>query len=186
MKDRQHQQQQPSMLVNEDIVFPRMQLISSSGENLGIVTRAQALSLAHAAGLDLVILAEQGSMGVPVAKILNVGKVLYEKKKKLAEAKKHQKVIQIKELKIRPKIGEHDYETKIKQAAQFLKEGKKVKVTLVFKGREITMQDERGQAMFERISNSLLAQGIHILEEKDVKALQGWSKIFATASPTKK
>lgn len=168
------------MPVNEDIKYPRMQLISSSGENLEVVTREQALSLARASGMDLVILAEQGSLGVPVAKILNVGKMLYEKKKKLTEAKKHQKVIQIKEIKLRPKIGEHDYETKIKQASQFLKDGKKVKFTLVFKGREVTMQEERGNAMFDRILGSLAAQGLAIAEEKDSKSIQGWSKIFTT------
>src|SRR6185436_14679336 len=116
--------------INERIRASKFQLIGHDGENVGIVSKEQALQIAQEVGLDLVIIAEQGQSGLPVAKIMNFGKSLYEKKKKQAESKKHQRVIQVKEIKIRPKIGEHDYQTKMNQAIEFLKDGKRVKVTL--------------------------------------------------------
>ena len=82
----------------------------------------------------MVLIAEEGREGVPVAKVMDFGKALYEKKKKQHEAKKHQKVIQIKEIKIAPKIGEHDFQTKMRQAMEFLKEGKRVKITCSSRG----------------------------------------------------
>ena len=130
--------------LNERIRAPRLQLIAEDGHNIGIVSRADALKLAHEASLDLVMIAEEGREGVPVAKIMDFGKSLYEKKKKQHEAKKHQKVIQVKEIKMAPKIGEHDFQTKMRQAIDFLKEGKRVKITLFFKGRENATKVERG------------------------------------------
>ena len=82
------------------------------------------------------MIVESGKEGVPVVKIMDFGKALYEKKKKQHEAKKHQKLIQVKEVKISPKIGEHDFQTKMRQAMDFLNEGKRLKITLFFKGRE--------------------------------------------------
>lgn len=165
--------------INESIRFPRLQVITLDGHNHGVVTRDQALKLAQEAGLDLVVVAEEGHEGVPVAKIVDYGKVLYAKKKKQAESKKHQKVIQIKEIKLRPKIGEHDYLTKVKQAAQFLKDGKMVKVTLVFRGREIANIKERGQEMFDKIDQSLQEQGVlNIMHEKESKTGPQWSRTY--------
>ena len=109
-----------SALINESIVAPRVQLILSDGENIGVVPRAQALQAAQLADLDLVMIAEAGNEGVPVVKVMDLGKSLYEKKKKQNEAKKHQKVIQVKEIKIRPKIGPHDFQTKMNQSVDFL------------------------------------------------------------------
>src|SRR5689334_22882959 len=94
-------------LLNEKIRAPRLQLIAEDGHNIGIVSRGEALKLAQEANLDLVIIADEGREGVPVAKIMDFGKSLYEKKKKQHDAKKHQKVIQVKEIKMGPKIGEH-------------------------------------------------------------------------------
>ena len=111
-------------------------LLLKMGVILGLLSRGEALKLAQEASLDLVMIAEEGREGVPVAKIMDFGKSLYEKKKKQHEAKKHQKVIQIKEVKMAPKIGEHDFQTKMRQAIDFLKDGKRVKITLFFKGRE--------------------------------------------------
>src|ERR1700744_3143797 len=133
-----------TQLINENIRVSRLQLITHDGQNVGVVSREEALRLAHVAGLDLVLIAEAGAEGVAVAKIMDFGKAIYAKKKKQAEAKKHQKVIQVKELKLRPKIGEHDFITKMNQAIQFLKEGKHLKITLQFRGREITTSEERG------------------------------------------
>ena len=96
-----------SPLVNEKIRADRIQLITHDGQNLGLVSRGEALRAAEVAGLDLVVITEEGPDGYPIAKVMDFGKALYAKKKKQTEAKKHQKVIQVKEVKIRPKIGEH-------------------------------------------------------------------------------
>ena len=169
-----------SSLINEQIRASNVQLITNEGENIGVVTREKALRMAEEAGLDLVMLAESGKDSVPVVKIMDFGKVLYEKKKKQAEAKKHQKVIQIKEIKMRPKIGEHDYQTKIKQAVQFLKEGKRLKITLFFKGRENISKDERGTEFFQKISRSFDEAGIgeNLIQEKESRMGQYWSRIY--------
>lgn len=167
-------------LINEKIRVPQVQLITHEGENLGVISRYDALKRAEAAGLDLVLISDEGREGVPVAKIMDFGKAAYEKKKKQGESKKHQKVIQIKEVKFSPKIGEHDYQTKIKQALQFLEEGKRVKVTLFFKGREMVTKEERGNEMFARVLASFEAAGLtdDLIQEKDMKLGQLWSRIF--------
>lgn len=170
--------------INEQIRAPMLQLIDHDGVNVGVITRGQALKMAEEVGLDLVLLADSGKEGVPVVKIMDLGKALYEKKKKQAAAKKHQKVIQVKEIKIRPKIGEHDYQTKMKQAVQFLKEGKKLKITLFFKGRENVLKDERGNEIFDKIQKSFDEFGLakNIVQEKDSKLGQYWSRIYVLKS----
>lgn len=169
----------PSQLINEKIRFDKMQVISHDGKNLGVVSRDEALRLARQAELDLVLLAEQGGDGFPVAKIMDFGKALYAKKKQQAEAKKSQKVIQVKEIKLRPKIAENDYLTKINQAIDFLKEGKHVKFTLMFKGREAVMRDERGTEIFKKIDTSFEDAGLtKLVAEKDSKTPQMWSRVY--------
>lgn len=166
-------------LINEKIRFDKVQVISNDGKNLGVLTRDEALRLARQAELDLVLLSEQGGEGAPVVKIMDFGKALYAKKKQLADAKKHQKVIQIKEIKLRPKISEHDYQTKMNQAMQFLKDGKHLKVTLMFKGRETATREERGDEMFAKINSTFEQSGLtKLVQEKDVKATQLWSRIY--------
>lgn len=167
-------------LMNEKIRFDRIQLIAADGRNVGIVSRDEALRQARAESLDLVIIAERGGEGYPVAKIMDFGKMLYAKKKQQAEAKKKQHVIQVKELKFRPKIGEHDYQTKLNQAVQFLKEGKRLKVTLMFRGREAAMRDERGAELFEKINQTFEEAGIakSLVQEKDLKVPQAWSRTY--------
>ena len=168
-----------SQPINEKIRFDKMQVISFDGRNLGIISRDEALKVARQAELDLVLLAESGSEGVPLAKIMDFGKALYAKKKQQAEAKKSQKVIQVKEVKMRPKIGEHDFQTKVNQAIEFLKDGKHVKFTLMFKGREATMRDERGEEIFRKIDEAFEAAGLtRIAAEKDAKAAQLWSRVY--------
>ncbi len=169
-------------LINDKIMAPRVQLIMSSGENVGVVPKMEALRHAAEANLDLVMIAERGNDGVPVVKIMDFGKTLYEKKKKATEAKKHQKVIQIKEIKIRPKIGAHDFQTKINQATQFLLDGKRVKITLWFRGRENTLKDEHGSILFERIEKAFSERGVSkdLVSEKDTKVGQFWSRIYYT------
>lgn len=158
-----------------------MQVIASDGRNVGVISRYDALNMAQSEGLDLVLISNSGSEGVPVAKIMDYGKELYNKKKKLHEAKKNQKVIQIKEIKIRPKIGEHDYLTKINQGVGFLESGKQLKVTLLFRGREVTNKNERGLELFKKVDQTFEERGLleRIVEEKEIKAGSAWSKVFS-------
>ncbi len=164
--------------INEQIRFPQLQLIDQDGQNVGTIGRNDALRMAQEAGLDLVLIADQGAEGVPVVKIMDFGKSLYAKKKKMAEAKKHQKVIQIKEIKLRPKIGEHDYQTKFNQAVQFLKDGKKLKITLMFKGREMALQQERGNELLKKIDQGFVDLGLSVIQEKEIKMGPVWSRMY--------
>ncbi len=158
-------------------------MITHDGKNLGIINRDEALRIARSEDLDLVLLADAGSEGVPLAKIMDFGKALYAKKKQQAEAKKSQKVIQIKEIKMRPKIGEHDFNVKLHQAIEFLKEGKHVKFTLMFKGREAAMREERGEEIFKKIDQGFEEAGLtKIMAEKDAKAGQLWSRVYLLKS----
>lgn len=167
-------------IINERIRYEKVQLINHEGTNEGIVTREYALRAARESGLDLVIIAEQGREGVPVCKLADHGKLIYAKKKQASDAKKKQHVIQVKELKLRPKIGEHDFQTKMNQAASFLREGKRVKFTLVFRGRENTMKHEQGTSFFEKIHNALYSTDLapHLIQEKDLQADTMWSRVY--------
>jgi translation initiation factor IF-3 len=177
LKEKTNNELHGKYFVNEDIRATTLLVIGPEGENHGQVSRSQALAMAEAAGLDLVQVGEKDSM--IIAKIMNFGKFLYTKKKQMSDSKKHQKIIQIKELKIRPHIGDQDYKTKLSQAAKFLSEGKKVKFTLQFKGREITMLEDLGQKMFARITQDLTAHNIGVLvEEKENRAGSLWAKIY--------
>jgi translation initiation factor IF-3 len=119
---------------------------------VGIMSSRDALARAYAAGLDLVEISPNASP--PVVKILDYGKYKYELQKKRSEARKKQKVIEIKEIKVRPNIDENDYQVKLRAMKSFLEEGDKVKVTLRFRGREMTHQ-ELGLKLLERIRNDL-------------------------------
>ena len=141
-------------LINEQIRAPKVQLINHLGENVGLVNRNEALRLAEEVELDLVLLSQTGKDNVPVVKIMDCGKALYEKKKKQTEAKKKQKVIQIKEIKLRPGIGAHDLEIKLRAVQKFLDEGDKVKITLRYRGREMAHQ-EIGMALLTRVREQL-------------------------------
>ena len=125
--------------INEDIRTKEVRLIDENGENCGIVPIREALSRAEDAGLDLIEISPQAVP--PVCKILDYGKYKYEVQKRKNEAKKNQKVVEIKELKLRPMIDTHDYEVKIKQAKKFLSQGNKVKFTMRYKGREMSAND---------------------------------------------
>ncbi len=129
-----------------------MRLIDQYGGQAGIVTRESALERALSAGLDLVEIAADAEP--PVVKILDVGKLKYQKQKQRAEQRRKQKVIEIKEIKLRPTIDIHDYEVKMKSAKRFLEEGDKVKVTLRFRGREMA-HPEIGMKVLERVRDEL-------------------------------
>lgn len=120
--------------INEEIRVKEVRLIDETGENRGIVSIKEALELAAEADLDLIEISPQANP--PVCKILDYGKYKYEIQKRKNEAKKNQKIVETKELKLRPMIETHDYEVKIKQAKKFLSQGNKIKFTMRFKGRE--------------------------------------------------
>jgi translation initiation factor IF-3 len=124
---------------NKEIRVPRIQLIDAEGGNQGIVPTEQALRMAEEAGLDLVEISPNAEP--PVCKILDLGKMKYATQKKAAEARKKQKIIEIKEIKMRPNIDTHDYEVKMRAMNRFFEEGDKVKVTLKFRGREMAHQE---------------------------------------------
>ncbi|MGN6489980.1 MAG: translation initiation factor IF-3 [Devosia sp.] len=124
---------------NEDISSPDVQLIDGEGANRGVVRTRDAIAEAQEQGLDLVIISPNAVP--PVAKILDLGRFKYSAQKKAAEARKKQKVIEVKEIQMRPGIDTHDYETKMKALSRFLDEGDRVKVTMRFRGREMAHQD---------------------------------------------
>jgi translation initiation factor IF-3 len=124
---------------NEDITSPEVQLIDAEGVNQGPIRTRDALTQAQEQGLDLVIIAANSTP--PVAKMLDLGRFKYAAQKKAAETRKKQKVIEVKEIQLRPNIDTHDYDTKMKAVIRFLEEGDRVKVTLRFRGREMAHQD---------------------------------------------
>ena len=142
--------------INEQIRAPMVRLIDENGENVGVVPIAQSLCRAEQAWLDLVEIAPLAQP--PVAKILDFGKFKYEEQKKKNEARKKQKVIEIKEIKMRPSIDNHDYQIKMRAVVKFLEEGDKVKVTLRFRGRELVHQ-EIGMRVLERVRDDLTELG---------------------------
>ncbi len=138
--------------VNEEINVPRVRLVDQNGTMVGVVPRNEALVMAAQAGLDLVEVASAADP--PVCKILDYGKFKYEEQKKRNEARKKQKVIEIKEIKLRPGIDEHDYEVKRRSMIKFVEEGDKVKVTMRFRGRELAHQ-EIGMNVLMRVRDDL-------------------------------
>ncbi|MFQ5773419.1 MAG: translation initiation factor IF-3 [Kiloniellaceae bacterium] len=125
--------------VNEQIAVAEVRLIDENGNNVGVVSVGEAVERAVEAGLDLVEISPNASP--PVCKILDYGRYKYEDQKKRAEARKKQKIIEVKEIKMRPNIDQHDYDVKMRSIQRFLDEGDKVKVTLRFRGREMAHQD---------------------------------------------
>ncbi len=164
-------------LINENIKAFKVRVISDDGQNLGILSRDEALEIAKEKDLDLVLLTDKED--IPLAKIMDFGKSLYIKKKKMSEGKKKQKIVKVKEVKMRPKIGDHDYMTKINQGIKFLKAGNKLKVTLVFRGREMETKRIVGDAFFERIDQTLKDLNVSgLTHEKDSFAGPFWSRIY--------
>nr|WP_205521064.1 translation initiation factor IF-3 [Propylenella binzhouense] len=138
--------------VNDEIRIPQVQLVDQEGQNRGIVPIDEARQLAEEAGLDLVEIAPNSRP--PVVKILDYGKFKFQSQKKAAEARKRQKTVEVKEIKMRPNIDTHDYEVKMRSARRFLEEGDKVKVTLRFRGRELAHQ-ELGFDLLVRVRDEL-------------------------------
>ena len=124
--------------INDAIRARDVRLIDETGQNVGVVSKIDALARAEEAGLDLVGVSRDAEP--PVCKILASGKFKYQEQKKAAEARKHQKTVEIKEIKMRPGIDDHDYDVKMRAMKRFFEEGDKVKVTLRFRGREMAHQ----------------------------------------------
>jgi translation initiation factor IF-3 len=134
--------------INEEIRNREIQLIDQTGINIGVVEIQAAMEMALAAGLDLVEIAPNSVP--PVCKLLDYGKHKFQAQKKAAEARKKQKVVEIKEIKLRPMIDDHDYQVKMRAMQRFFEDGDKVKVTLRFRGREMAHQ-ELGTKLLDRV-----------------------------------
>ena len=141
---------------NERIRSPQVQVISSDGKNLGTLNTNEAIQLAKQEGLDLIEISPNANP--PVCKIIDMGKYKYELQKKANKAKRKQKVINLKEIKLRPVTEIHDYNFKLKNAQKFLQKGDKVKFTVKFKGREI-QHVNLGNKLMERIINDTKSVG---------------------------
>ncbi len=146
----------PQTRVNEAIRVPRVRLVDDDGSQVGIKPRDEALAYAHAKDLDLVEVAPNADP--PVCRIMDFGKYRYEQEQKAKTARKHQTQINVKEIKFRPKIGVHDYETKKGHVVRFLKDRAKVKVTIMFRGREAT-HPERGRDLLMRLADDVKELG---------------------------
>jgi len=157
---------------------PRVRLIGVDGSQLGIFALADAQRIADDQNLDLVEVAPEGDP--PVCRIMDYGKYKYEQDMKAKKARKHQTKIEIKEIKFRPKIDKHDYETKKKHIVRFLTAGAKVKVTIMFRGREM-VHAERGLAILERLAEELSEIAVIDSQPK----LEG-RNMFMLITPTKK
>ena len=138
--------------INDEIKVREVQLIDASGHNHGPTDIQKAIALAQEAGLDLVEIAPNSVP--PVAKLLDYGKYKYQAQKKAAEARKKQKVVEIKEIKVRPMIDDHDYDVKMRAMQRFFDEGDKVKITCRFRGREMAHQ-ELGAQLLARIRDDV-------------------------------
>ncbi len=140
--------------INRDIRAREVQLIDAEGQNRGVTDVLEAQRIAEEAGLDLVEIVPNANP--PVCKILDYGKFRFTEQKKAAEARKKQKIVEVKEIKLRPGIDEHDYDVKMKAVRRFFEEGDKVKVTLRFRGREMAHQDI-GFRLLDRVKTETFA-----------------------------
>jgi translation initiation factor IF-3 len=148
---------EPQTRINEAIRVPQVRLIDDDGEQIGIKSRDEALEYAWAKNLDLVEVAPEARP--PVCRVMDYSKYKYEQEQKAKLARKHQSTITIKEIKLRPKVGQHDYETKKGHVARFLQNRDKVKVTIMFRGRETT-HPERGRNLLLRLATELKEIGV--------------------------
>lgn len=160
--------------VNRQIRARECRVIDENGQNLGIMPLKEALALAEEKGLDLIEIAPNANP--PVCKIADYGKFKYEIKKKAKEAKKKQKTIEVKELKMRVGIEEHDYQVKLKQLREFLEEGNKVKLRIIFRGRE-NIRPELGEKLVQRFAKDV--EDLGELERKPSKEGRFMIAIFA-------
>lgn len=150
MRDKRHRQDLPQ--INERIRFPKVRVIDIDGKQLGIISPEEGRRVAEERGVDLVLVSDKSDP--PVCKIMDHGKYKYEQEKKQREAKKKQHNADVKEVKMRYKIEEHDYQVRVNQAKRFLKSGDKVKATITFRGREI-QHANLAEALLKRMMGDL-------------------------------
>ena len=171
--------QDDSIRVNDQITAQRIRLIDGEGGQVGVITVADALTRAQSDGLDLVEVSPKADP--PVCRLMDYGKFKYQQSKRQHAAKVHQKVIHVKEVKLRPKIEDHDLQFKVRNALRFLGDGDKVKVNVVFMGREMAHKD-LGLVLIERFQNMIGENGI---VEQPVRN-EGRSMFMILAPPKKK
>ena len=160
--------------INKDIRVREVQLIDAEGQNRGVTEITEALALAEEAGFDLVEIVPNANP--PVCKILDYGKFRFNEQKKAAEARKRQKIVEVKEIKLRPGIDEHDYDVKMRAIRRFFIEGDKVKITLRFRGREMAHQDI-GYRLLEKVK----AETVQIAKVEAEPSMEGRQMVMILA-----
>lgn len=165
------------LFINENIRAREVRLIGADGAQLGVKSRIEALRLAEEANLDLVLVADKANP--PVAKIMDYGKYRFELQKKEKEARKNQKVIQMKEVRLSPTIEDNDFQTKLRNARKFLEKGNKVKASIRFRGRAIT-HSEIGKRVLDKLAEECI--DLAIIEQKP--KMEGRS-MFLVLAPKK-
>ncbi len=147
---------EPTIRINERIRIPEVRVVMGTGENLGVLATREALQIARDQGLDLVEINPKASP--PVCKIMDFGRYKYDQKKKAREAKRKASVIEVKEIKFRPRTDDHDFDHKIKRIRSFLEDNNKVKLTVRFRGREMAHQDI-GRDLLYRVAKTVKELG---------------------------
>ena len=169
-----------NLRINEQIRVREVRLIDDKGEQRGIVSTLEALKIAREAGVDLVEVAPQSSP--PVCKLLDYGKFKFEQEKKIKESRKNQKIVKIKEVRMQPKIDDHDLEFKAKHVKEFLEEGNKVKVTIRFRGRELA-HTEIGEDVLKSVLGVI--EGAYVMEKLPSMEGRFMSMILSPKAPKK-
>ena len=166
-------------IINEKIKESEFRVINQHGENLGLMPRAEALALIQNTGLDLVLISKD-ALGVVTAKIMDFGKFLYEKKKQQNEARRKTKTIEIKEVKLRPNIDSGDYNLKVAKIIEFICNGDHVKITLQFRGRELTLRGSYGPVLFEKVLNDVRvgAAGFSVDFQRETGSGGLWTRVM--------
>ena len=167
--------------INERIRVPKVRLIGADGEQLGIVETPEALKQAQEADLDLVEVAPNSKP--PVTRLLDYSKYKYEQEQKQKAARKHQQQVNVREIKLRPKIADHDYETKRGHVERFLRQQNKVKITIMFRGRE-QAHPERGRALLQRLYEDL--DGLAVIESEPLQEGRNMSMMLAPSKEVAK
>ena len=163
-----------STRINERIRVPKVRLIDEDGSQIGVVETEQAMALARDRDLDLVEVAPDARP--PVTRLLDYSKYKYEQEQKAKAARKHQQQVNVREIKLRPKIAQHDYETKRGHVARFLRGGHKVKVTIMFRGRE-QAHPERGRALLDRLFTDITE--LAVIEQQPLQEGRNMSMLLA-------
>jgi translation initiation factor IF-3 len=171
--DRRPPERDPTRL-NERIRVPEVRLIGADGEQIGIVPTEEALKRAQDEDLDLVEVAAEARP--PVARLLDYSKYKYEQEQKQKAARKHQQQVNVREIKLRPKIADHDYRTKKGHVERFLRGQSKVKITIMFRGRE-QAHPERGRALLQRLFDDL--DGLAVIEQEPLQEGRNMSMLLA-------